>query len=246
MGQRRIQWVHFLCPVLFLDLYAQMEQHFGKSMRKDEALKTESKMGWCSWWTWRHSKTPITLSETYLLAPHLCATGRRTVWSWLSPETWNNRWLGRVAFHISFQKLFATVSLSFLSFQIISYNHIKVGQSGTFVEPGSANLISFSVQIISLGLNLKWHVIIFLQPFWSLFPSQGVWDKYDRQGSGKLWTGRQWKPNWRNQNLLCGTICSSSLYNQVLVKFKSQDNNDRLEFDLEYFNKVLGACLSTC
>ena len=181
-----------------------------------------------------------------LLAPHICATGRRTVWSWLSPETWNNRWLGRVAFHISFQKLFATVSLSFLSFQIISYNHIKVGQSGTFVEPGSANLISFSVQIISLGLNLKWHAIIFLQPFWSLFPSQGVWDKYDRQGSGKLWTGRQWKPNWRNQNLLCGTICSSSLYNQVLVKFKSQDNNDRLEFDLEYFNKVLGACLSTC
>ena len=35
-------------------------------------------------------------------------------------------------------------------------------------------------------------------------------------------------------------------FNQVLVKFKSQDNNDRLEFDLEYFNKVLDAWLSTC
>ena len=35
----------FSMSSLFLDLYAQMEQHFGKSMRKDEALKTESKMG---------------------------------------------------------------------------------------------------------------------------------------------------------------------------------------------------------
>ena len=176
-------------------------------MRKDEAPKTELKMGWCSWWTWRHSKMPNTSGKAHL-----------------QNKTCYDLTLNRKADGL-------IVALTG------NLERPLVGQTGTFLEPGSANLISFSVEILGHNFSLKqkslkilqhqevvilselhplklrflsfsflsqWPISLRrislhevkisnamqlqLQPCWSLklFPCQGVWYKYLRNGSGKI------------------------------------------------------------
>ena len=103
----------------------QGTRNSGQHMNQDEVPKTELEMACCSWWMRRHSRAPITLGKNI---------GGK--WSYISRS---------VLFCVT---LFIRKADGLIVALSGNLERPLVGQSGTFVEPGSANLITFEVSTI--------------------------------------------------------------------------------------------------